>query len=67
MPKEGEALWGFNLLVPWCLSCLALGVSGRPGCDSEGSCVLLPASEALVGGGEGPVCRGEGMGKKLNL
>lgn len=34
--------------VPCCLR-LDLGVSGRLGCDSEGSCVLLPACEALVG------------------
>lgn len=31
-----------------------LGVSERPGCDSEGSCVLLPASEALFGAGRAP-------------
>jgi hypothetical protein len=31
----------------WCLR-LDLGVSERLGCDSEGSCVLLPAYEALV-------------------
>lgn len=44
-----EAFWGLCLLVLWCLR-LDLGVSGRLGCDSEGSCVLLPACEALVVG-----------------
>lgn len=57
-----EAFWGLSALS-WCLR-LDLGVSERLGCDGEGSCVLLPACEALVdwkgrrgregGGGGGP-------------
>lgn len=50
---RGEgALLGLCLHVPWCLR-LDLGVSGRLGCDSEGSCVLLPAWEPGAGAGEG--------------
>lgn len=44
---RGEAFWGLSARS-WCLR-LDLGVSGRLGCDSEGSCVLMPACEALVG------------------
>lgn len=43
--SAGEgALLGLCLHVLWCLR-LDLGVPGRLGCDSEGSCVLLPACE----------------------
>lgn len=42
----GRPFGGLSALS-WCLR-LDLGVSGRLGCDGEGSCVLLPACEALV-------------------
>lgn len=38
------------MFVFWCLR-LDLGVFGRLGCDSEGSCVFLLVCEVLVVGG----------------
>lgn len=62
VPRGRGAFWELCMPVPWCLR-LDLGVSGRLGCDSEGSCVLLPACEALVGwegGGTAWGCWGGG-------